>query len=119
MSSLYDDLRSVASGVIEEFAQGTVKYVEMTVPAGATPDEPGVPVPDPTTINAVVRPVSTKYVDGSHIVQSDKQLSMAGGGIEPTMDDFIEIDGVPYKIVEILPRPAAGDPVAYTIILRR
>jgi hypothetical protein len=115
----YDDIRAVASDVIGEFKQGTVIYVELQPQAGATPDNPGEPVPVEHPINAVVRPVSTKYVDGSHIVQSDRQLTMPADGVEPTMEGSVKIDSKTYKIIEIMPNPAAGDPVTYTLIVRK
>lgn len=119
MTNFYDDMRAVASEVFAEFKQGTVAYVGLTSVAGATPDAPGAPVETATTINATVRPVSTKYVDGSHIVQSDRQVSMPNDGTTPQMSGFMRIDGVDHKIIEIMPRPAAGTPVTYTVIVRR
>lgn len=117
--SIYDDMRGVASNLLSEFQQGLVRYVTWTVPAGATPDNPGEPVPGYTNINAVARPVSTKYVDGSHIVQSDKQVTMPNDGITPTMEGSLEIDGDMYKIVEIKTIPSAGEPITFILIVRR
>lgn len=117
--SIYDDLRDVASDVFAEFKQGTVQYVEMQAQAGATPDAPLPPVAVPHALNATVRPVSTKYVDGSHIVQSDRQITMPNDGVTPSMNGYMTIDGSKYKIVEIMPVPAAGDPVTFTVIVRR
>lgn len=118
--SLYDDMQTVASDVLAEFKQGTVSYIAMVPQAGSTPDDPLPPVEGvPVSLNAAVRPVSTKYVDGTHIVQSDKQVTFAGGVVDPDMSGFIDIDGVRFKIVEILPVPAAGTVVSYTVIVRR
>lgn len=119
MMSLYDDMRFVASDILAEFNQGIVTYVELQPSPGATPDDPGVPVTVTHTVNAVVRPVSTKYVDGSHIVQSDKQIVMPNDGVEPQISGSFTIDGSTFKIIEIMPNPAAGSPVAYTVIVRR
>lgn len=117
--SIYDDARLIATDLLNEFKQGTILYVELQPQAGATPDNPGEPVEVEHTLNAVARPVSTKYVDGSHIVQSDKQIIMPGDGIEPRMSGSMKIDGVTHKIIEIMPVPAAGDPVTYTVIVRK
>lgn len=117
--TIYDDMRAVAGEVFGEFKQGVVRYVRLTAQPGATPDDPGEPVQTPFPLNATVRPVSTKYVDGSHIVQSDRQIAMPNTGvIEPDMSGFVEIDGSHYKIIEIMPRPAAGRPVLWLLIVR-
>lgn len=119
MTDFYADMQKIASDVLGEFKQGVVQYIELVPVAGATPDDPGEPTETVTTINAAVRPVSTKYVDGSHIVQSDKQIVMPGDTVEPKMSGNMRIDGTDFKIIEIMPRPAAGTPVSYTLIVRR
>lgn len=119
--TIYDDLRAVASDVMAEFKQGDIRYVTISVAAGATPDEAAVPVETVSAqLNATARSVSTKYVDGTHIVQSDKQVQIPNDGIAtPDIDGKIRIDGVDHKIIEIMPRPAAGEPVTWTLIVRR
>jgi hypothetical protein len=118
--SFYDDMQIVASDVLSEFAQGSVSYIPIIPQPGATPDNPLPPVDGtPVALSAVVRPVSTKYVDGSHIVQSDRQVTFAAGVVTPDITGFVDIDGVRYKIVEIMPTPAAGTVVSYTLIVRR
>lgn len=106
---------------MQEFKQGTVQWVPIVTTAGATPDEPGSSSKGtPVTLNATARPVSTKYVNGSHIVQSDRQVTIPNDGLAtPDMSGFIRIDDVDYKIIEVLPIPAAGDPVTWTVIVRR
>lgn len=118
--SIYDEMRDVASDLMAEFKQGTVQYVALTPQPGATPDAPLPPVQVPTTINATARPVSTKYVDGSHIVRSDKQVTIPNDGkAVPDMSGSVRIDGTTHKIVEIMPRPAAGEPVVWIVVVRR
>ena len=119
MGNIYDDARNVAIGIFAEFKQGVIKYVELQAQAGGTPDEPLTPTEVIHPINATARPVSSKFVDGSHIVQSDRQISMPNDGIEPKITGYVTIDGSRYKIIEIMPRPAAGTPVTYTLIVRR
>lgn len=119
--SIYDDLRAVATEIMPDFKQGDIRYVSVTNVAGSAPDEVGstsetVSAP----LNAVARPVSTKYVDGTHIVQSDRQVVIPNDGITtPDMTGKVRIDGVNYKIINIMPRPAAGDPITWTVIVRR
>lgn len=117
--SIYDDMRDIASDVFAEFKQGSVSYVDVAATAGARPDLPGVSVETITAINATVRPVSTNYVDGSHIVQSDKQVSMPNDGVTPSIKGFVVIDGARHKIIEVMANPAAGEAVSFTLIVRR
>lgn len=122
--SIYDDMRAVASEVIGEFAQGSIVYIELQPQAGATPDAPLPPVPVEHPINGVTRPVEYKYVDGTQIVQSDEQFTIAAldaesAGFTPDMKDHTTIDGRGAKIVGIKRIPAAGDPITFVIIVRR
>lgn len=39
--------------------------------------------------------------------------------VEPSMNDFIVLDGVPFKIVHIDRKPSIGTAVAFTVIVRR
>lgn len=120
--SIYDDLRQVSSDLHAEFKQGDVRYVPVIVTPSARPDLPtssafGTPV----GLNAVARPVSTKYVDGTNVVATDKQLSLPNDGTtpDPVMGHFIRINGVDHRIIQIMARPAAGEPVSWTVIVRR
>lgn len=119
--SIYDEARQIAADVMPEFKQGDIRYVSISSAAGATPDRAGTPVKTASEpLNATARPVSTKYVDNSHIVQSDKQVTIPNDGIAtPEIDGMIRIDGVDHKIIEIMPRPAAGSPVVWTVVVRR
>lgn len=119
--SIYDDMRAVTNELMAEFKQGVIQYVPLVTVPGATPDRPASSGPGtPVTLNCTARPVSTKYVDGTHIVRSDVQITMPNDGVnEPLMTSSFDIDGVRHKIIEIMPIPAAGDPISWTIIVRR
>lgn len=117
--SIYDEMQGVAAVLFAEFQQGSIKYVELQPAAGGTPDDPGDSVRVEYSLTATARPVSTKYVDGSHIVQSDKQVSMPGDGVEPQMSGFLLIDGAQHKITGIKRIPEAGTVVSYILIVRR
>lgn len=118
--SIYDEMRGVASDLIAEFKQGVIEYVRLVPQTGSTPDDPLPPVPQSVTINAVARPVSTKYVDGTHIVRSDKQVTIPNDGrAVPDMSGSVRIDGSTHKIIEIMPRPAAGEPIVWIVVVRR
>lgn len=118
MSDIYSELQPVVADVLREFKQGVIQYVEM-VPGSGPADDPGPATPQTTTINAVARGVSFKYVDNSLVLQSDFQVTMPGDGVEPNMSGFIKVDGVPHKIIKIIRKPAAGPVVAWVPIIRK
>lgn len=115
----YDEMRAVASDVFAEFKQGTIEYVTMQPAAGSTPDDPGDPVVTVIPLNATAKPVSQRYVDGTHITGSEVEIAMPNDGVTPQMTGFIRIDSVTHKIVRIMARPAAGTPVSFNLIVKR
>lgn len=118
--SIYTDAQKIASDLLAAFKQGVIEYVRMVPQPGTRPDAPLPPIPQPVAINATARPVSTKYVDGSHIVRSDKQVTIPNDGkARPEMSGSVRIDGVTHKIIEIMPRPAAGEPVVWVVVVRK
>ncbi len=122
MSDVYSELQSIASQLFTEFKQGTIAYVRSTPQAGATPDAPLPSILVSSALGgATARGVQSKYVIRGLAVASDLQVSFAGNALasEPKIDDFIDIDTERYKIVAIERKPAAGTPVAYTLIVRK
>jgi len=117
--SIYDDLKQVAGEVISEFKQGNIKYISNGVGVGPI-DDPGAGIRKATSFDGVARGVSFKYVQQGFAVVSDLQVTLpASTGIVPVMQDGIEIDGINYKIVKILKKPAAGVTVVYVLIVRK
>lgn len=119
MTDFYQDMQSLTTDLIDEFKQGTVQYVAV-VAGGGPADNPGPSVETVHTINATVRGVAFRYIDGTSIVSTDLQLTISGNQLfVPDMKGYITVDGVRHKIIGIMPKPAAGTPVAYTIIFRK
>lgn len=117
--SLYDELQPVVTGLLSEFGQGSVSYIRV-VPGNGPADDPGASVSTPFPVNAAVRGVQFRYVQNGLAAASDLQLTMnVSPDFVPDLRGFVEIDGVRYKIVQILPKPAAGTPVAYVLIVRK
>lgn len=117
--TFYSDLQQVAKDVIGEFKQGAVKYIEPGTESGPAYN-PTITPGTEHEIDATVRGVASKFVDGTTILSSDFQLvTPAGFGVVPVQAGTVEADGTTYTIVQIDPVPAAGTPVVYRIFLRR
>lgn len=121
MPDFYDELQGITSALFTQFDQRTVSYVRMISQPGATPDEPLPSIPTLIPIAATARGVQYKYVARGLAVASDLQVSFAGSmlDVEPSITDFVDIGDTRCKIVEIVRIPAAGVPLAYTLIVRR
>ena len=125
--TFYDDMQNVAADVLKEFKQGVIKYVDVTSGTGPA-DDPGEPTENEFTLDGAARGVKFKYVQNGFAVASDLQITSslkaknennADVILNPNMKGFISVDGESFKIVKILPKPAAGTPVAFVFIVRK
>lgn len=125
--SFYDDMQNVAADVLKDFKQGVVKYVDVTPGTGPV-DDPGEPTEEEFTLDGTANGVKFKYVQNGFAVASDLQIVSslkakdANGAdvtLKPNMRGFLVVDDVKYKIVKILPKPAAGTTVAFVFIFRK
>ena len=132
MSQIYKDFQSLATDLLQQFNQGQVLLNRVYE---GEPEQPWLPPPQikrTYRLDATVRGVSSKYVDGTNIVVSDQMIISAIpaeliasddipiGGVEeihPTMDDSLVIDGKPRVVKAIKPVPAAGIPSVYHIVI--
>ena len=119
--SIYDEMQQVAREILEsdDFKQGST-YLVRVVPGSGPVDDPGPSVETRIKLDGAVRGISWRFVQAGLGVASDLQITHAVvPGIIPAMTDFVESDGVRYKVVQIIARPAAGVTVVYTLIVRR
>jgi hypothetical protein len=106
----YDEMQDMASEMLAQFAQGTVTLTrEEEIGPGPNPWDPPVTY----VLDAAVRRVAQKYVDGTLIVATDNQVTFAVPAIVPAMTDTLTIDGVVQVMKDLRPIPAAGTVVAY------
>ena len=118
--SIYDDLQSVTSEIMSEFKQGLIQLVQFEYPENSTPDNPGEPEEILTELNGTVKGVSYKYLKDSFITISDKEVTTAVvADIQPSENDFIDIDNIRYKILQFQPLPSAGTACAWKFIVRK
>lgn len=117
--SIYDDLAADVPAILKKFGQGGIKLIGLTSAAGAA-DEPGTPTETETSLDATARGVSYTYIRSGAALASDLMVTSAPvAGVTPKMSDFIEIDSVRYKIVQIVHLPAAGTKLVWKFIVRK
>lgn len=115
----YDEMQGVAREVLTEFAQGTVNYVKLTRSNGPV-DNPGQPVRTLYPIKSSVAGVSQTYIAKGLAVASDLQVIAPVDPLyTPDMKGSVEVDGITYKITQVIPKPAAGTPVVYVLIIQK
>ena len=117
--TIYDDLQPVVRDVMKEFKQGSILYVH-SVPGNGPEDDPGEPTITEYEIDGAANGVKFKYVQGGQALASDLQIvAPVDTRYTPSPEGFVKIDGVRYKIHQLLPKPSAGTPVAYVFIVRK
>lgn len=117
--TFYAEMQSIAAGIFKEFAQGEVVHRRQSAGAG-TPENPGIGVPVNTTLNgATVTGVTARELLNTQIKSTDLVVRFAADQIaEVRLTDIFVIDGVPHKTVNVETKPAAGTPVAHTVVVR-
>lgn len=126
----YGRMQATASRLMKRFAQGTVTLTKPgeTVP-GANPWDPPVEgEPVVYTLDATVKGVSDKYIDGTTILATDLEVLVSTAGrdangnpvaIDPDLGaDTLTIDGQAMTLVRDLSVPAAGTKVVLKYIVR-
>lgn len=120
--AIYDEMQNLARDILTdpEFKQGKIEYVRI-VPGTGPIDNPG---PSTTVVTempgGVARGVSFKYVKDGLALSSDLTVILpVTAGVVPNMKDFIDIDGVRYKIIQDISTPAAGTRVVWKFIVRK
>ena len=111
--------------LVEEVNEGTLdEPTELVEEVNeGTLDEPTELVEEVYDLDATVSGVSYKYLINSYAVASD--LTVTAGvikGVTPSINDFIEIEGVRHKIIRDIsaaPNAANGKPVVWRFICRK
>ena len=117
--TIYDDVKIVADEVLADFKQGVVNLIQTSTTVGPA-DDPGSSTETSHTLDAVVKGVPFKYMNDSFILSTDLMVTAAIlAGITPTINDFIEIDGVRCKIIKDVSVPGAGGRVVWKFLVRK
>ncbi len=116
--SFYSKLQKTSSKIIKNFKQGTIKLVQFTQGTGPI-DNPGSPIETLTILDAVASRPNDEFIKNGFSVSTDMIVTAAViAGVTPTMNDYIEIDGVRHKIVADISAPASGTKVVWKFIVR-
>lgn len=117
MADIYTELRGTATELLEEFSQGTIRYIHPGEQTGPDYDpQPGTPAP--YTLDATVRGVAQQYIQEGYISASDLQVTASVFDREPTLEGVVEIDGVEKQIIQIDAVPAAGTTIVWRIFCK-
>lgn len=110
----YAGLQRRVKGTMSRVKQGVVKLIPVdNSPEPTKPWNKGGTDGAPVTLDAAVRAVDQKYIDGTLIIATDSQVTFSVPSVEPKMSDKLEIDGKTYAMKRLLRIPSAGTPVAY------
>lgn len=129
MSDFYDDMRTMASELLEPtssggLGQGVIQLIRVTQGV-VDSDKPWLPV-QPTEqaelLKGAVKGVSSKLVGtevGSAVIlSSDREVVCAPPAIDYQAGDILSVDGVRVNILSVQRIPEAGTTVAVKFIIR-
>jgi hypothetical protein len=117
--SFYGNLTTTAGRLLAKFAQGVVEIGRPVSVPGSNAWDPPVISTSWTRVNASVKGVSQKYVDGVNIVSSDLEvLTQTPVAFNETAGDQMRIDGHVVAVLSVQGIPAAGDAVVTRLIVR-
>ena len=115
--TFYQDCQDTAKELLTEFRQGVIIYTPKGSQTGSSWN-PDYSAGTPVTVDGVAKTVSGKYVDGTNIMSTDKEVTLPEFGQEPKLDGSLSIDGVDHEIVGVHRIPAAGTVVAWRLFVR-
>jgi hypothetical protein len=116
----YDRMQATATRLMTRFNQGVVT---LTRPGTVTPPENPWEPPiesDPIvyTLNAVVKAVEDKFIDGTLIFATDRMVICSVLPVEVLPGDLMSIDGKAVTIIKTMRIPDAGVAIAWKFIVR-
>ncbi len=118
--SIYSELQGVAKNVLKEFNQGGIKLIHITQATSEYPDEPGETTEKVYDLEGVANGGVFQYEKNGFIATAEKQVTAAvRDDVQPSINDFIEIDGYRYKIVKDLSTPGAGVKVVWKFLVTK
>jgi hypothetical protein len=118
MAINYQRLAETAKRLLTDNAQGTVEIGRSVSTPGAQPWDAPTIATTYTIIKAVVRGVSSQFVDGATVLATDLQVVAYIADYVPLPGDIMRIDGAPVTIIRQDKIPGAGIIAAWRFIVR-
>lgn len=113
----YARLKLTADKLLDGASQGTVEVGTTTATPGATATDPPTVTTTWEAFDAVVRGVSSKYVDGQTILATD-QMCIIEADANVSVGKLLRVDGVARNTIRVDNIPGAGVVVAKRVFLR-
>ena len=88
--TFYKEMQNIVKGVLNEFNQGSIKLVQLVESPNGSPDKPG---------------------------DMQERVYNLKGSVKGV--NFVEVDGVRYKIIRDVSVPAAGTKVVWKFLIRK
>lgn len=118
--SIYEDLQKVSADVLTQFDQKNIQLLQFSQGEGGTPDEPAENVEVVHDLRGVAKGVSFKYLKDNFITSSDVEVTTnVLNGVQPSLNDFIVMDEIRYKVLQFEQIPAAGTACVWKFIVRK
>jgi len=117
--SFYGDLALTADDLLKEFGQPVT--IRTQTPGEYDPETGTSAITTVDTVgNGCVFDYGTNAIDGTMIVQGDKQLLLSPVGMaEPGVDDLAIVGGISWRITRVKSTAPAGVAVIYDCNIRK
>lgn len=121
--AFYDELQDLADELLTEFGKSAKVIRSTSEPADSTSWDPGASAETPTEVDVTLAVTGYTLTDrsDSRIEAGDLVglISAKGLAFELDPQDGLEVDGVDYRFVDLVPLKPAGVVVVYEFIARR
>lgn len=117
--SIYSELQKVAGDILTEFDQKNITLIQKTYNS-ETPDEPSETSEVRHSLRGVGKGVSQYFEKNGFVSDSDGSITTSVlAGVTPTINDFLEVNGIVFKILKFEPVPRVGVPCVWKFIVRK
>ncbi|ESQ83251.1 hypothetical protein AEAC466_13445 [Asticcacaulis sp. AC466] len=117
----YSRMQATAARLLGRFAQGEVVLRRAGAPvadAAAPWVAPIATEAQAWTLNATIKGVSQKFIDGDLVTASDLEVTAAAFADAPRVGDVLIVDGQARTVLSVSRVPAAGPVVAWTFVVK-
>lgn len=115
--SFYAQMQDIARELLTEFDQGGMVLISES-PGSGPAHNPGPPVRTLHRIAGTASGVTAEHLKDTLIQASDLRVILPGH-ITPKPTDKVMINGHVHNIVKIIPKPAAGVPSVFELVVRK